>query len=123
MRAITAATVTMAGPAGAVAARVRPAEGGRLVFVTPFAPLDHAASYTVSVLEPAGPSSTLTSISFATAAAEAPRTPTDDDDAWHPNPAAGDRAWRIDKAPSRWQQLPPLQAPPGVTALAVRCCG
>jgi RHS repeat-associated protein len=122
MRAISAATVTIAGPSGAVPARVHPAEGGRLVFVKPLAALDHAASYTVSVVDRTrglrGSTGTVASIVFTTAAAEAPRPTADDDDDWRPNHGAGGRAWRSDKAPSRWQQLPPLQAPPGVTALA-----
>jgi RHS repeat-associated protein len=122
MRAINSATVTIAGPAGVVAAYVQPAEGGRLVFVKPAAPLDYGTSYTVSVLDralgAASSSMAATTIAFTTAAAEAPRPTTDNDDAWRPNPAAIGREWRIDRAPSRWQQLPPLQAPPGVTALA-----
>ncbi len=49
VQSITADTVTLTGPEGTVAARVVPAEGGMLVFMSPGAPLRPGASYQVGV--------------------------------------------------------------------------
>jgi Bacterial Ig-like domain len=123
VRAVNTTSVTITGPAGQVPASVHPAEQGRLVFVSPVSNLDPATTYTVSVVgDPqdarTGPPALLASIAFTTRAAEAPRPPTVDDDAWIPDATSIARGWRTDKAPSPWQKLPPLEAPPGVTALS-----
>ena len=46
---VTAETVTLSGPQGVVAAAVIPAEGGRLVFLTPQAPLLPGVTYTLAL--------------------------------------------------------------------------
>ena len=136
----TAATVTLSGPSGPEAASVVTAEGGGLVFVTPRAPLTPGATYSVTVngaVDATGRLVPFTSVSFQTAspptvmgggvrvvAAPAPSTTH-----FHPAgairpgaPGETDGDWSGDlcdgKPCSRWQRLPPLKAPNGVTALA-----
>jgi RHS repeat-associated protein len=136
----TAATVTLSGPSGPAAATVVAAEGGGLVFVTPRAPLTPGATYAVTVngaVDATGLLVPFTSVSFQTAspstvmgsdvrvvAAPAPAT-----SHFHPagairpgTPGETDGDWTGDlcdgKPCSRWQRLPPLKAPSGVTALA-----
>jgi YD repeat-containing protein len=137
----TATTVTLSGPSGPEAASVVTAEGGALVFVTPRAPLTPGATYSVTVngaVDATGRLVPFTSVSFQTAspptvmgggvrvvaAAPAPSTTH-----FHPAgairpgaPGETDGDWSGDlcdgKPCSRWQRLPPLKAPNGVTALA-----
>jgi len=117
------------------------AEGGRLVFVTPRTPLTPGTTYTLTVngaLDAAGLLVPFTSLTFQTATAQASvmggitRVPAVPDVMGHFHPANAIRPgtygetdeweWRgsrCDGKPcSRWQQLPPLKAPRGVTALA-----
>jgi len=111
VRTLNIDTVALQGPEGAVMAKVVPAEGGMLAFVTPLAPLLADANYTLSldgltdskrrVVPP-------TQIYFTTAGA-APL----DDEAWVPN--GGSRSGRPE---SPWQKLAPLSASPGITAVA-----
>src|SRR5499427_7007777 len=135
-----AGTVTLSGPAGPEAAIVVAAEGGMLVFVTPRSPLAQAATYTLTVngaVDATGLLVPFTSVPFQTASpptamsaevrvvsAAAPTTTH-----FHPasvlrpgTPGETDEEWRGDlcdgKPCSRWQRLPPLDAPRGVTALA-----
>src|SRR5262245_12210966 len=136
----TAGTVTLSGSAGPEVAMVVAAEGGMLVFVTPRSPLAQGATYTLTVngaVDATGHLVPFTSVPFQTASpptamgaevrvvsAAAPTTT-------HFHPASGlrpgtpgetDEQWRGDlcdgKPCSRWQRLPPLKAPRGVTALA-----
>ncbi len=137
----TAATVTLSGPSGPEAATVVTAEGGGLVFVTPRIPLTPGAIYSVTVngaVDATGRLVPFTSVSFQTASpptvmgggvrvvAAAPAPPTAH---FHPagairpgTPGETDGDWSgnlCDGKPcSRWQCLPPLKAPSGVTALA-----
>jgi RHS repeat-associated protein len=123
MRSLNSRTVTLAGPQGGVDVVVTPAEEGRLAFVTPTAALLAGTAYTVSVngamLDEAGARPlTPTGISFTTAGAEtSPESPADDE-AWIPGADGLQRGWQSGRPDSHWRQLPPLQAPPGVTALA-----
>jgi RHS repeat-associated protein len=133
-------TVTLSGPFGLVSALVVPAEGGRLAFITPQASLQPGITYSLTlngVVDTSGFLLPFTGINFTTMAAMAsgpssasqsgsparsstspgteqsaqPRFTTGDDMVWRGEMRDG-------KPYSRWQGLPPLQAPPGVTALA-----
>jgi hypothetical protein len=137
----TASTVTLSGASGPEAATVVAAEGGQLIFVTPRAPLTPGTTYTVTVngaVDATGLLVPFTSLTFQTAMPQTSvsgvmRVPTAPPPAmghFHPANAirpgtAGETdewEWRgplCDGKPcSRWQRLPPLKAPRGVTALA-----
>jgi hypothetical protein len=136
-------SVSLSGPSGIEKVKVVPAENGSLVFVTPEAGLLPGGTYTVTVngaMDRDGLLLPVSGISFSTAAvagggaSTAPlgqsgssgslstsgttittsttaQSPTDDDFVWHGELKDG-------KPHSPWQDLPPLQAPPGVTALS-----
>lgn len=108
---VNAQSVSLQDPNGlAVAAKVVAAEGGMLGFVTPQALLAPATRYTLTLTgltDTQGNSLPDKSISFTTA--------NSDDDTWVPG-SLGD--WQTGWPNSPWQALPPLQAPPGVTAIA-----
>jgi RHS repeat-associated protein len=116
-------TVVLAGPEGAVAARVVAAEDGRLVFVTPAAPLRAETAYSVTVdgvKDAGGTPASATTLNFTTASAQeklAPPRPADDEQ-WAPSPGNLRGDWTSKRPKSEWQDQPPLQAEPGVTALA-----
>jgi RHS repeat-associated protein len=137
----TAGTVTLTGPSGPEAATVVAAEGGRLVFVTPGAPLMPGSTYSLTVngaVDTMGLLVPFTSVSFLTAAPAATttggivRAPTPAAATGHFHPVNAVRPgapgetdeweWHgplCDGKPcSRWQKLPPLKAPRGVTALS-----
>lgn len=118
VQTINPATLTLNGPRGSVATRIVPAESGRLAFVTPLLPLEPGTTYTVSF---AGASEQTGIVvpslfSFTTAGGESGNRYGDED--WVPdaNNLRGD--WRSKPVNSEAQSLPPLQAEPGVTALA-----
>ena len=137
---VTDDTVVLEGPNGPVAVRVVPAEAGRLVFVTPEAPLASGAPYTLTAQgwrDATGrvvPDTTVTfttkpapipgasTAADATAAADARRVAADDDGRgagiWQPDLTRGLAGWETGLPPSPWSRLPALAAPPGVTALA-----
>jgi RHS repeat-associated protein len=135
------ATVTLAGPQGPVPLRVVAAEGGMLAFVTPSSPMIPSSRYSLVLNGPEDPNGYLlpfTRVEFMTtgpAASSALMPPgsSSDGSESHAHHAArsvkpGTRSetdeleWkgprRDGKPYSRWQDLPPLSAPPGVTALA-----
>jgi RHS repeat-associated protein len=110
-------TLSVNGPQGAIPTTVVPAEDGRLVFLTPVRRLEPATTYHVTVVgavQRGGAPLLPTGITFTTASNERRDPPAAEDDVWTPEPGK----WRTDRPDSPWQQLPPLQAPPGVTALA-----
>jgi RHS repeat-associated protein len=110
---INSATVTLTGPSGPLPATVVPAEGGILGFVTPSSPLLAGTSYTVSLsglIDPTGNPLPQTLVTFTTAG-----SPDTAGLPFGPNGANNSGTNGID---ARFQKLPPLQAPPGVTALA-----
>ncbi|MBI2526320.1 MAG: Ig-like domain-containing protein [Candidatus Rokubacteria bacterium] len=139
---VTSKTVTLSGPEGPEAVTVTAAEGGMLVFIRPNAPLLPGATYTLSLNgteDGRGLSLPFTAVQFRTR--EAPAGPERAARAPAPGPAthsgaadpgakgdaeaagnAEDWEWRGERRDgqpySRWQALPPLQAPAGVTALA-----
>lgn len=114
METINNSTVTLTGPQGAVTAKVVPAEGGMLTFVTPMSVLLPGANYSMQLSGPTdrgGFSLPDTTISFTTADA-----PSDED--WIPGAENMGGDWRAKRPDSPWRSLPPLQAEPGVTALS-----
>lgn len=118
IQSIHAGTIALNGPHGSVAARIVPAESGRLAFITPLPGLEPATTYTVNfsgATEPAGIVSPAL-FSFTTAGTETGKRFDDED--WIPdaNNLRGD--WRSKRVNSEAQSLPPLQAEAGVTALA-----
>jgi RHS repeat-associated protein len=97
---------------------VVPVDDGRLVFVRANEALAAGQAYEVHVnglRGTAGRPVPEAVVSFSTTTAKpSPQTPTDEE-AWMPT---GRDAWRTGRAASPWQSLPPLQAPPGVTAVS-----
>jgi RHS repeat-associated protein len=110
---VNSTTVTLTGPSGPLVAKVVPAEDGMLVFVTPESPLLASTSYTISLsgtIDSGGNSLPQTLVTFTTAGSpEAAGIP------FGPSEPNNSGTNGID---SRFQKLPPLQAPPGVTAVA-----
>jgi RHS repeat-associated protein len=99
---LSSETLTLTGPSGKLEARVVGAEGGKLAFVNPKSPLEAATRYTVEVR------------GVATADGQQVR-------AWMSIFTTADLAKKSDRTSSdadSLRSLPPLQAPPGVTALS-----
>jgi RHS repeat-associated protein len=111
--AVNATTVTLAGPSGQVSANVVPTEDGMLAFVTPDSPLLAGTSYSLSLsglTDVSGDSLPQTTINFATVGSGVTAgSGTQGNGTGSSGGQGGD---------SQAQNLPPLQAPPGVTALA-----
>jgi RHS repeat-associated protein len=103
-------TVLLSGPTGIVEAKIIGAEGGMLAFITPTRPLLPGTTYSVKfsgAVDTGNMSAAFMQFSFTTAG-DAPSG-----DAWIP---AFD--WMTNQPTSKWQSTTPLQAAPGVTALA-----
>jgi RHS repeat-associated protein len=118
-------TVTLSGPSGAVTARVVAAEQGRLAFVWPAETLADGASYALTVAgakSAAGVALEPSSITFTTAPRPTDASTLRDDEEWIPDAADREKrnGWRANRPPSPWESLPPLTAPPGVTAISGR---
>ena len=99
---LSSETVMLTGPSGRLEARVVGAEGGKLAFVNPKNSLEAATRYAVEVR------------GVATVAGESVRS-------WMSAFTTADLAKESDRISSdsdALRSLPPLQAPPGVTALA-----
>lgn len=104
-----------------VAAKIVPAENGRLAFITPLEPLRKGATYTVTVSAPLDGSLSLSpgSFSFTTVADEndlRDRGSADVD--WNPDEDSLRGNWRTKQQRSKWQDEAPLLANPGETALS-----
>jgi RHS repeat-associated protein len=120
-------TITLSGPQGPIPANVVPAENGMLAFVTPQSYLSEDTVFTVAVngaADPSGNPLPETTISFTTIGPASPKTVvpnlsgSSDGDLWTPGTQNFQGSWKSGQGPSPWQKLPPLQAKPGVTALA-----
>jgi RHS repeat-associated protein len=119
---VNAHTVTLISPLGSVDTKVIPAEGGMLAFITPKSLLLPGTTYLLSLSGlNVGSNLTLadTTISFTTTS---PRPPVNyrpvDSEEWIPDEHNLRGDWRSNRADSPWSSLPPLQAAPGITALA-----
>jgi RHS repeat-associated protein len=116
VRSVARDTIRLTGPNGAETLSLVPAEDGRLVFARPAERLQPSSVYRLNVdglVTPAGQRVAVAAFSFTTKDDETPRST--DDEAWGPDVANG---WKSGRGPSPWQMLPPLSAPPNVTALA-----
>ena len=104
-------TVTLTGPEGNVAVKVVSAEAGMLAFVSPHDPLLPATSYLLTLsgaTDLSGSALPDTTLTFTTAGDSAPgQSGTNGSDKAQSNPFD-----------SHWRKLPPLMAPPGVTAVS-----
>lgn len=107
---INSQTLLLEGPVGMVEAKIVGAEGGMLAFITPNSPLLPGTTYSVKVSGAFDTNNTTAAfLQFGfTTAGEAPPS-----DGWIP-----DLGWMSNRSTSKWQSMPPLQAPPGVTALS-----
>jgi RHS repeat-associated protein len=109
----------------AVPISITPAEAGRLLFVTPTTKLAAGEAFTLTIQgavdrdghEIAG------AISFVTADERRSRASRSDEEEWIPGAEHLRGNWRTGRPDSPWQKLPPLQAAPGVTALAGQVLG
>lgn len=120
---VTGEHVTLTGPTGVVTTVIVTAEGGRLAFVWPDAPLADGAVYTVTASGLADASGRLlASVSFHFTTRQRPSDQADavDPEAWSPDAQTGEKGWRTNRPPSPWESLAPLMAPPGVTAVSGR---
>ncbi|HEY7291190.1 MAG TPA: RHS repeat-associated core domain-containing protein [Vicinamibacterales bacterium] len=113
------------GPNGPVVTRVVVAEQGRLAFVWPVEPLEEDTTYEVRVSEAtsaAGRPVVPALVTFTTKLHDPHTTSgSDTDEPWTPDRSRPARdQWRTDRPPSPWEALPPLMAPPGVTAISGR---
>lgn len=118
---LTFQAVILTGPRGRIDSRIVPAEGGRLAFITPTVPLDQGTTYTVSIgdaLDESGTTITAGAVSFTTKGSSESGLANSDGEDWIPNTGNLKGDWRSNRPDSPWQQLPPLEAAPGVTALA-----
>lgn len=116
-------TLTITGPQGVTAAKIVPAEGGMLAFLTPREKLQPGTNYTLQLFGPVGENElplSSSAISFTTAGEQEQEKSVAryDDEDWLPSADNLRGNWRSKKPDSRQQALPPLQAAPGVTALA-----
>jgi RHS repeat-associated protein len=122
MDSTDAGTVSLSTGDTPVALRVVPAEGGRLLFVLPNAPLTPDTSYVLSVqgaTNDRGVPMRPGRLAFITASdATTPAGSDTDTETWLPEGRPGTASWRTGRPASSWPALPPLQARPGVTALA-----
>ncbi len=140
---LTPITVLLSGPQGVEPARVVPAEGGRLAFVTPVTALQPETSYTLTLNGPSdgdgfllpfaalrfttglaarssqtGAASSMPAGATATSPIAGPLIGSAVQEEWIPDARALAGDWQTHRPDSRWRTLPPLQADPGVTALA-----
>jgi RHS repeat-associated protein len=109
VQTLNSSSVTLTGPDGEVAIKVVPAEAGRLAFITPVVQLQPGRTYLLAVdgaIDAEGLLFVRKTITFTTAG------PSKSSDS-----SASSSSKADSKAPSA-QDLPPLVAPPGVTALS-----
>jgi YD repeat-containing protein len=120
----SAETVHLDGEEGPVDAQLVPAESGRLLFVTPRVSLREDARYTLSldgVFDMTGKPVVGPSLSFVTSkASDKAAAPSTDEEVWTPDARSRENGWRTNRPSSPWESLPPLMAPPGVTAISGR---
>jgi RHS repeat-associated protein len=119
---VNAQSVVLSGSYGNVESRIVPAEGGMLAFVTPKDGLLPDSTYVLTVGSATDRNNaqvTPASISFTTSHLASPAlSDSSDEDDWTPPESGARENWRTNRKPSDWTSLPPLQAAPGVTALA-----
>jgi RHS repeat-associated protein len=118
---LTSQTLILTGPRGKIESRIVPAESGRLAFLTPLAALEPGTTYRLTVggaQDDSGSAVTVGSVTFTTKDSAEPKLASDDEEDWIPNTGNLNGLWRSNRPDSPWAKLPPLEAAPGVTALA-----
>lgn len=114
-------TLVLSSASGAVAATAVAAESGRLVFVKPAQALEPGTAYLLTIngmQDATGEAVPYSTVSFTTVADSVQSSGTDDDDVWNPRAAGRLQDWRTNRPRSPWQDLSPLKAPSGITALS-----
>jgi RHS repeat-associated protein len=120
---INSQSVKLVGREGTIAAKIVPAENGRLAFVTSKGSLLSGATYTLTIVGATDGTNELapSSISFTTkeekSKNETRSTPPSQPD-WLPDSSNVGGNWKTNAAKSPWEDLAPLQATAGETALA-----
>jgi hypothetical protein len=113
VNSVTSVNMTLSGlDQIPLSAKVTPAEGGRLAFLIPASPLQPGTSYVLRIknlVDISGAELPEQSITFQTAG----MPPDPAGLGWIPN-----ATWTAPEGITKFQQLPPLQAPVGSTALA-----
>jgi len=124
LETISTQSVKLVGPEGTIAIKVVPAEHGRLAFITPSGSLLSGSTYTLTIAGATDGTHELvsTSVTFTTKGKRdhtppEPRPFTGDPD-WLPDVNNLRGNWKSKFETSPWQNLAPLQASPGETALA-----
>ena len=120
MDSINAETMTLLGPNGSVGTKVVPAENGRLVFINPDSALLPGVTYVVSLsnaLDEGNQTIQTSALTFTTKATNTPGGTIEEED-WIPDDRNFHGEWKIKDEDSPWRSLMPLQAEPGVTAIA-----
>ena len=120
-QSVNAGTIVLNSPEGRAYVKVVATENGRLVFVSPFEPLEPNTSYTLTIDRASdGVSSVIpTTITFTTAQApkdKEPEQPNQPD--WIPDENALRGDWTSKSPRSPWEDLPKLEAETGVTTLS-----
>lgn len=123
---VNAETVTLTGPQGNVSIKVIPAEKGMLAFVTPTEKLLPGTSYALllsksldSEAQQLGPTVvTFTTIDSDKTNGDADKNNLPDTESWIPDANNLRGNWRSNRPRTSWEDLPPLKAAAGVTALA-----
>jgi RHS repeat-associated protein len=119
---VTETTVALSSDQGPVSVRVTPAEAGRLAFISPSSVLAPNTTYTLVINGPrdARGAPLNARLTFTTADDPKDRSATDaaDEEVWLPDADAVQNGWKTNRPKSSWESLPPLQAAPGVTAVA-----
>jgi RHS repeat-associated protein len=120
---LSSTTATLSSEDGPVSVAIVPAEGGRLLILRPASPLSAQTRYVAAVRDlrdDHGAAVRNASVSFTTASDDRTAA-TDDPDGERWVPDAHDRegdGWRTGRANSSWQDLAPLLAEPGTTAVS-----
>jgi len=119
VQTVSTPTMTLSNSQGSIDAKVVPAEAGMLAFLTPNAPLDQGTTYTLllsGLSDNSGQPLPDKSILFTTAGTS--NNSGTDTGVIGAGGSANNGNNLPDPTNSPWRNLPPLQAKPGVTALA-----
>jgi RHS repeat-associated protein len=120
VESVTAQTLNMTGPNGAVDLTIVVAEGGRLAFLSPRTSLAPSSTYAITLngaVDWRGVPIAPMRVTFTTVDTKSVSSAPDQEE-WTPGALTGPQGWRSNRPPSPWQSMRPLQAPPGTTAVA-----
>ena len=117
---VSGQTVTLDGAGRRIEVVVVPAEGGRLAFVTPRERLETGSYYTITgdgLRDTGGAPFPRLSVVFSTQARADTRAISPEGEDWEPMREGPQPSWRAGGRDSRWQDIAPLTAAAGQTAL------